>query len=121
MGSVEYIKNVLNESLSNLNEEMKSAYGSSYIEEAKRIFCKVFECSSTDVQLVYNAIESAISLQNPAEIYKPARNIYVKIVFAFSSRVPKVLSDWFYTLILCYMGLPTPRKGINIFLRIFRM
>ena len=121
MCSEDYVTNFMKESFSEIDESVLSAYGEDYIENAKKIYHYVFSNNSPDVKRVYNAIESAVSLQNPSDIYKPTRNFFVKNVFMLGERVPQVFTEIFLKIALTIMGLPPPKQGVNTLSRLFNI
>lgn len=118
MCSDDYVKNMMKESFSEIDEEVLSAYGDDYIEHAKTIYHTIFSNNSPDVQRVYEAIESSVSLQNPADIYRPTRNVYLKCLFMLGERVPQIFNEIGLKITFIVMGLPPPKKGNNILARL---
>lgn len=121
MCSEEYFKNVMKESFSDIEEEVMSAYGKNYIEKAKEIYKNVMINHSSNVKLVYDAIEAAVTLQNPCDIYRPVRNIYIKCLLMLGERIPFVLHEVAVKMALSISGLPSPKKGLNIISGLFNM
>ncbi|XP_054717361.1 D-beta-hydroxybutyrate dehydrogenase, mitochondrial-like [Uloborus diversus] len=101
----------IEDTLSSLDEGVKSDYGEKYFKSSQRAGELIVKIASPDVSPVINALEAAVSLEYPRSVYKPCRNIFMKIPLYILERVPRPLIDVLIKAFCTVIGFPKPREA----------
>lgn len=114
MTTSENIGNTMQSTFADIDEDIKADYGDQYLKDFKANFEFSVQNSSPKVYKVLNALEKAISLEDPDNVYRPCRNIAAEAIYKVYEKLPRVLSDFIITKVYGYVtGFPVPKEATN--------
>lgn len=102
------------ESFADIDDEVRSDYGEQYLKDLRANFVSSVKISSPKMYKVLDALEDAISLEEPDVAYQPSRNIIFTAFYKFVQYIPTVVFD--FLCCQCYVritGFPTPKEASN--------
>ena len=93
--------------------EIREDYGEKYFKAMRSFSEHVTGFCSENVDAVVDALDDAISLQNPSSVYKPCRNFLFQVLFYVAERVPLTIIHITVKLYRIIRGFPKPREAEN--------
>ncbi|CAL1280252.1 unnamed protein product [Larinioides sclopetarius] len=88
---------------------IKFDYGDLYMDRIKTMITDLFETSSSKTYIVTDAIEAAISTENPCSVYRPSANIIRHILWYYLEKLPSHVSDTVYKITCIIWKIPAPK------------
>lgn len=114
MTTSENIGNTMQATFDDIDDDIKADYGEQYLKDFKANFEFSIQNSSPKVYKVLNALEMAISLEDPDAVYRPCRNIAAQAFYKIFETMPKVLTDFIFVKVYGYItGFPVPKEATN--------
>jgi hypothetical protein len=110
----ENINKTMEDTYADIDEDIRSDYGDQYLKDLKANFVYTVQISSPKMYKVLNALEDAISLEDPDNVYQPCRNIIFSAFYKFIELLPRTLYD--FIMCYCYATVtrfPTPKEATN--------
>ncbi|KFM78605.1 17-beta-hydroxysteroid dehydrogenase type 6, partial [Stegodyphus mimosarum] len=99
----------IDETIASVENHVRADYGEKFLNGLKRCVASARSMVSNKVDIVVDALESAVTLEYPDAVYKPCRNFGVRIVCYILENFPRSTVNWLIRISLAIMGLPTPK------------
>ncbi|KAG8191552.1 hypothetical protein JTE90_019616 [Oedothorax gibbosus] len=110
----ENICNTIEATFADIEEDIRSDYGDQYLKGLKENFVNTVRICSSKMYKVLNALEDAISLEEPDYVYRPCRNIVFSAFFKLIELIPRPLNDFLRCNVYATItGFPTPKEASN--------
>lgn len=121
MTSALYLSNNVDSAIKDANERIREAYGEDYIQKAKDVYIRFFAMSSKRIDRIIKAVDNAVSLKYPADVYRPRGTIFTNLLFFFANGVPRKAIDLVAMIYFFIMKIPKTKAGLTLFQKFLRL
>ncbi|XP_035234007.1 D-beta-hydroxybutyrate dehydrogenase, mitochondrial-like, partial [Stegodyphus dumicola] len=84
----------IDETVASVENHVRADYGKTFLNCLKQWVASARIMSSSKVNIVTDALESAVALEYPDAVYKPCRNLGVRMMWYILENFPRSTVDW---------------------------